>query len=162
MRTPFFRADRGGGLRRRGGEYNASSFRVPSPCIDAALWGATRFSRWTDTALGQGFGGWIGDRLISRGYDETRTRKALVGVGFLMGLLLIPAVRAESAESLARAAYHLGNCRQILVTAVPDILVRRYQTRPHVSWLVHASARVLGRARVTGERYGRSSAHADA
>ncbi len=37
-------------------------------------------------------GGWIADRLISRGWNETRTRKGIVTVGFLTGLLLIAAV----------------------------------------------------------------------
>lgn len=36
-------------------------------------------------------GGWIADRLIRRGWNETRTRKGMVTVGFLMGLLMIPA-----------------------------------------------------------------------
>jgi nitrate/nitrite transporter NarK len=44
----------------------------------------------------QAIGGWIGDRLIRRGWDETRTRKSIVSVGFLSGLLLIPAVRVEN------------------------------------------------------------------
>jgi ACS family D-galactonate transporter-like MFS transporter len=44
-------------------------------------------------------GGWLADRLIARGWDETRTRKGIVTLAFLMGLLLIPAARVESAES---------------------------------------------------------------
>ena len=36
-------------------------------------------------------GGWIADRLVSRGWNETRTRKAVVTVAFATGLLLIPA-----------------------------------------------------------------------
>jgi hypothetical protein len=31
MRTPLFRADRGGGVGRMGGDYVASAFWVPSP-----------------------------------------------------------------------------------------------------------------------------------
>jgi len=41
-------------------------------------------------------GGWIADRLVRLGWDETRTRKGLVSVAFLTGLLLIPAARVES------------------------------------------------------------------
>jgi MFS family permease len=41
-------------------------------------------------------GGWIADRLIRRGWNETRTRKGIVSVAFLSGLLLFPAVRASS------------------------------------------------------------------
>jgi len=46
----------------------------------------------------EAFGCWIGDRLVGRGWDETRTRKGIVSVGFLTGLLLIPAVRVENTD----------------------------------------------------------------
>jgi ACS family D-galactonate transporter-like MFS transporter len=42
-------------------------------------------------------GGWITDRLIQRGWDETRTRKGVLTFGFLFGLLIIPAARVSSA-----------------------------------------------------------------
>jgi MFS family permease len=45
---------------------------------------------------GEPIGGWIADRLIHLGWDETRTRKGIITVAFLTGLLLIPAARAES------------------------------------------------------------------
>jgi len=41
-------------------------------------------------------GGWIADRLIRFGYDETRVRKGIVTVAFVMGLFLIPAARVTS------------------------------------------------------------------
>ena len=41
-------------------------------------------------------GGWIADRLTALGWDETRTRKGIVGLAFLCGLLLIPASRVHS------------------------------------------------------------------
>ena len=44
-------------------------------------------------------GGWIADRLIRRGWDETRTRKGIVTFGFLFGLLIIPAARVHSADA---------------------------------------------------------------
>jgi MFS family permease len=48
--------------------------------------------------LSQPLGGWISDWLIgSCGWDETRTRKGVLTVAFLSGLLLIPAAQAESA-----------------------------------------------------------------
>jgi len=43
-------------------------------------------------------GGWIADRLISRGWDETQTRKGIVTVGFFMGLLLIGAIRVSDTQ----------------------------------------------------------------
>ena len=47
---------------------------------------------------GQATGGWIGDWLVKRGWDETRARKGIITVSFLSGLLLIPAVLVESAD----------------------------------------------------------------
>jgi len=44
----------------------------------------------------QPLGGWITDWFISLGWNETRTRKTVITVAFLCGLLLIPAARAES------------------------------------------------------------------
>jgi ACS family D-galactonate transporter-like MFS transporter len=41
-------------------------------------------------------GGWIADRLIRVGYDETRVRKGIVTVAFLTGLFLIPAARVNT------------------------------------------------------------------
>jgi MFS transporter, ACS family, D-galactonate transporter len=41
-------------------------------------------------------GGWITDWFIRRGFDETRTRKTLLSVAFLSGLLVIPAARVHS------------------------------------------------------------------
>jgi len=41
--------------------------------------------------------GWIADRLIHRGWDETKTRKGFVTGAFLTGLLLIPAARVATA-----------------------------------------------------------------
>jgi ACS family D-galactonate transporter-like MFS transporter len=41
-------------------------------------------------------GGWISDALIRRGYDETRTRKSVITVAFLSGIMLIPAALAKS------------------------------------------------------------------
>jgi MFS transporter, ACS family, D-galactonate transporter len=44
-------------------------------------------------------GGWIADKLVQRGFDETKTRKTVVTIAFATGLLLIPAARVQSAES---------------------------------------------------------------
>jgi ACS family D-galactonate transporter-like MFS transporter len=50
-------------------------------------------------AVCEPLGGWIADRLIHRGWNETRTRKGMVTVAFLTGLLLIPAARVASATA---------------------------------------------------------------
>lgn len=44
-------------------------------------------------------GGWIADRLIRWGWDETRSRKGLITVAFITGLLLIPAARVQNAHA---------------------------------------------------------------
>jgi sugar phosphate permease len=49
--------------------------------------------------ISEPIGGWLADRLIKLGWNETRTRKGMVTVAFLTGLLLIPAARAETATS---------------------------------------------------------------
>jgi len=46
--------------------------------------------------ISEPIGGWIADRLIQHGWDETRTRKMVVTAGFATGLLLIPASRVQS------------------------------------------------------------------
>ena len=42
-------------------------------------------------AVAEPLGGWIADLLVRRGWKETRTRKGIIAVSFLTGLLLIPA-----------------------------------------------------------------------
>jgi MFS transporter, ACS family, D-galactonate transporter len=44
--------------------------------------------------IAEPIGGWIADTLIRRGWDETATRKAIVTVGFGMGVFVIAAMRA--------------------------------------------------------------------
>jgi MFS family permease len=43
-------------------------------------------------AVSELLGGWLADLLIRRGWNETRTRKGIIAVAFLAGLLLIPAL----------------------------------------------------------------------
>jgi MFS transporter, ACS family, D-galactonate transporter len=53
-------------------------------------------------------GGGIADRLMRRGWTETRARKTVVTVGLLAGLLLIPAVFVSSGETAI--AFIIGAC----------------------------------------------------
>jgi MFS transporter, ACS family, D-galactonate transporter len=46
----------------------------------------------------QPLGGWVADRLISHGWDETRTRKTMITIGFIFGLLMIPAAITQNAN----------------------------------------------------------------
>src|ERR1051326_3448906 len=59
-------------------------------------------------------GGWVADRLIRDGWDETRTRKGIITVAFLCGLLLIPASRVQS--SSAAVVFLIGACLVGLAT----------------------------------------------
>src|SRR5271157_3677368 len=59
-------------------------------------------------------GGWITDWFIRLGYDETRTRKTMLTVAFLSGLLLIPAARADS--PLVALAFLMGGSLAGLAT----------------------------------------------
>jgi len=43
--------------------------------------------------IAEPIGGWIADRLIRRGWDETVTRKTIVAIAFSMGIFLIAAMR---------------------------------------------------------------------
>jgi nitrate/nitrite transporter NarK len=59
-------------------------------------------------------GGWIADRLIRRGWSETRARKGIVTVAFMTGLFLIPAARVTSPG--AAVALIIGGCLVGLAT----------------------------------------------
>jgi MFS family permease len=47
----------------------------------------------------QPLGGWVADRLIRNGWDAARTRKSIISVAFLSGLLIIPAAHVDSAKA---------------------------------------------------------------
>jgi ACS family D-galactonate transporter-like MFS transporter len=59
-------------------------------------------------------GGWIADRLVARGWTETRSRKVVVTVALLTGLFLIPASRVTSPA--AAVALIIGGCLVGLAT----------------------------------------------
>jgi MFS family permease len=74
----------------------------------------------------QPLGGWIADRLIRRGWSESRARKGIVTFAFLTGLLLIPAARANDAH--AALALIIGGCLVGLATA--NLLVMLQSSAP--------------------------------
>jgi MFS transporter, ACS family, D-galactonate transporter len=63
----------------------------------------------------QPIGGWIADRLVAAGWDETRIRKGIITVAFLTGLLLIPAAHVTNANMAI--AFIIGGCLVGLSTA---------------------------------------------
>jgi MFS family permease len=64
---------------------------------------------------GEATGGWIADRLIDRGWDETRTRKGIVTIAFLCGLFLIAAIRVSDVR--LAVGLLMGACLVGLATA---------------------------------------------
>jgi MFS family permease len=64
--------------------------------LKAGVYASLPFLVW---ALAEPAGGWLSDRLIRRGRNETRVRKGMIGIGFATGLLLIPAALVETAGS---------------------------------------------------------------
>src|SRR5207253_11478831 len=69
--------------------------------------------------LAEPMGGWIADSLIRRGWDETRTRKGIVTVAFLMGVLLIMALHVAD----VRAAVALLVGASLVGLATGNLLV---------------------------------------
>ena len=61
--------------------------------VQTGLYGSLVFFTF---GVSEPIGGWIADTLIRRGWDETRTRKGIVTVAFLMGLFMIAAMRASN------------------------------------------------------------------
>lgn len=59
-------------------------------------------------------GGWIADRLIKSGWDETRTRKGIVAIAFATGFFLLPAMRAATPRTTL--AMVMGGCLVGLAT----------------------------------------------
>ena len=59
-------------------------------------------------------GGWIADRLITRGWNETSTRKGIITLAFLFGLLLIVAIHSKDTRSCL--ALLMGACLVGLAT----------------------------------------------
>ena len=64
--------------------------------LQAGVYASLSYLIW---GLGAAAGGWFGDSLIRRGWNETRVRKWVVTASFATGLLLIPAILAPSATS---------------------------------------------------------------
>jgi MFS transporter, ACS family, D-galactonate transporter len=60
--------------------------------VQTGLYGSLVFFTF---GISEPIGGWIADSLIRWGWDETRTRKGIVTVAFLMGLFLVASMRTE-------------------------------------------------------------------
>ncbi len=78
-------------------------------------------------SVSEPLGGWLADRLVARGYDERRSRKAVVTVAFLTSFMLLAAGRMgdDRAALLAIAAASLvglatGNLYTLTASLAPD------------------------------------------
>jgi MFS family permease len=67
------------------------SYLVQSRHLSLQAAGSYALIPYLTFALGEPIGGWIADRLVAIGWDETFTRKAVITAAFLSGGLLIPA-----------------------------------------------------------------------
>src|SRR2546425_3135274 len=70
----------------------------------------------------QPLGGWIADRLIRQGWDPAPTRKAIISLGFLSGLLIIPAAATTSKD--VALLLIIGGCLVGLSTANQMVLLQ--------------------------------------
>ncbi|HXX23123.1 MAG TPA: MFS transporter [Terriglobia bacterium] len=76
--------------------------------LEAGAYASLTYLVWSISAP---LAGWISDRLIRRGWNETRVRKGVLSVAFCTGLFLIPAAlvgKAASAVPLVTAASLVG------------------------------------------------------
>ncbi|MCL5005010.1 MAG: MFS transporter [Acidobacteria bacterium] len=76
--------------------------------------------------LSEPVGGWISDRLVRRGWDETRTRKGIISFAFMFGLLIIPAAMARTAGT----AVILIVCAGLVGLASANLLVMLQSCAP--------------------------------
>jgi nitrate/nitrite transporter NarK len=80
--------------------------------------------------LSEPLGGWIADRLIMAGGDETKVRKTIVTIAFLSGLMLIPAARATSANTALMLI--IGGCFVGLATGNLLVILQNCAPRPEI------------------------------
>lgn len=72
----------------------------------------------------QPLGGWMADHVIRRGFDPGRTRKAIISIAFLSGLLIIPAAHVTGADTALLLL--AGSCLVGLSTANQLVLLQAY------------------------------------
>jgi MFS family permease len=80
--------------------------------------------------LSEPIGGWIADRLIVAGWDETKVRKTIVTVAFMTGLMLIPAARVNTPG--AAVALIIGGCLVGLATGNLLVILQNCAPRSEI------------------------------
>src|SRR5712692_7586282 len=76
----------------------------------------------------QPLGGWLADRLVRAGWDETRARKGIVSAAFVSGLFLIPASLVTSHN--AAIAFIMGGCL-VGLSAANMLVILQYCAPPN-------------------------------
>ena len=76
--------------------------------------------------MSEPIGGWLADRLVVRGWTQSRARKTVVTIAFMTGLLLIPAAWAQTPA--AAVAFIIGGCLVGLATG--NLLVALQSSAP--------------------------------
>ena len=92
--------------------------------MNAGIYAAITYLVWGVCGT---MGGWIADKFIQRGRNETITRKTVITVSFATSLLIIPAALTGSAmlaASLATAASLVGLCSGNALVVVQDCAPR--------------------------------------
>jgi len=80
--------------------------------------------------LSEPIGGWIADRLIVAGWDETKVRKTVVSFAFLTGLMLIPAAKVNTPG--AAVALIIGGCLVGLATGNLLVILQNCAPRSEI------------------------------
>jgi ACS family D-galactonate transporter-like MFS transporter len=80
--------------------------------------------------MSEPIGGWIADRLIVAGWNETRVRKGIVTIAFLTGLMLIPAARVSSPGTAV--ALIIGGCLVGLATGNLLVILQNCAPRDEI------------------------------
>jgi nitrate/nitrite transporter NarK len=78
-------------------------------------------------AIAEPLGGWIADRFVARGYNERRTRKAIVTIAFLTSLMLLVGGKMNDdltavlmIGAAALVGLSTGNLYSLLASVAPD------------------------------------------
>jgi MFS family permease len=84
--------------------------------LKAGFLAAIPYIAW---AVSEVAGGWVSDRLVRHGWNETRVRKGMITVGFATGLMLIPAALVGSLT----ASITLLSAGSLVGLSSPNILL---------------------------------------
>jgi MFS family permease len=94
------------------------------PLLKAGFLAAIPYLVW---AVAEPTGGWLSDRLVRHGWNETRVRKGMITLGFATGLMLIPAALVGNLT----ASIILLSGGSLVGLSSPNLLVVFQACAPH-------------------------------